>query len=127
MLGKNCKIAAASGSDEPEAAKREMRKYHNIPTTVDGVRFASKKEAARYEQLKLMVRAKAITDLTLQPVFPYIEIAGQKICKYIADFEYTENGKRIVEDVKSTATATPVYKLKKKLVKALHNIDVQEV
>lgn len=103
-----------------------MNKYRNIPTTIDGVTFASKKEARRYEELKLMVRAKAITDLTLQPVFP-IEIAGQKICKYIADFEYTENGKRIVEDVKSTATATPVYKLKKKLVKALHNIDVQEV
>lgn len=101
-----------------------MNKYRNIPTTIDGVTFASKKEARRYEELKLMVRAKAITDLTLQPVFP-IEIAGQKICKYIADFAYAENGKQVVEDAKGVKT--DVYKLKKKLVKALHNIEIQEV
>lgn len=34
---------------------------------------------------------------------------------YIADFVYGEKGKTIVEDVKSEATKTEVYKIKKKL------------
>lgn len=101
-----------------------MNKYRNIPTTIDGVTFASKKEARRYQELKLMQKANAITDLTLQPVFP-IEVNGQKICKYLADFQYRENGKLVVEDAKGVLT--PAYRLKKKLVKALYGIEVKEV
>ncbi len=104
--------------------ENEMNKYRNIPTTIDGVTFASKKEARRYQELKLMQKANAITELTLQPVFP-IEVNGQKICKYLADFQYRENGELVVEDAKGVLT--PAYRLKKKLVKALHGIEVKEV
>lgn len=31
-----------------------MTKYHNIPTTIDGIRFDSRKEANRFYQLRLM-------------------------------------------------------------------------
>jgi hypothetical protein len=47
-------------------------KYRNIKTIVDGITFASKKEAKRYSELKLLERAGMITDLELQPAFNLI-------------------------------------------------------
>tara|TARA_Y100000310_G_scaffold185589_1_gene185688 strand:+ start:512 stop:823 length:312 start_codon:yes stop_codon:yes gene_type:complete len=102
-----------------------MTKYHATPTTVDGHRFASKREAKRYGELKLMVRTNEIEGLRLQP--PYeIKINGMKVCKYIADFTYTDRttGEAIVEDVKGVRT--PLYNLKRKLMKAVHGIEVLE-
>ena len=100
-----------------------MSKYNEIRTTIDGITFASKAEAARYQQLKLLVRAGDIEDLVLQPKFSIV-INDQKICTYIADFQYYQDGKIIIEDVKGVRT--PVYNLKKKLVKALHGIEILE-
>ena len=85
-----------------------MSKYNAVPTYVDGYRFASKAEARRYEQLKLLVKAGVITHLELQP--KYILTAG---ISYIADFCYYQNGKPVAEDVKGKATE--VFKLKAKL------------
>ena len=100
------------------------RKYKNVKSKVDGYTFDSKKEASRFIELKLMLRAKMISRLVLQPKFP-VKVNGQKICTYIADFMYEREGKRIVEDVKGFKT--DVYKLKKKLVKATHGIEVVEI
>jgi hypothetical protein len=100
-------------------------KYRNKPTVVEGIQFHSKKEANRYCELFLLQKAKKISDLRPQPSFDLF-VCGSKICKYIADFQYVENGLVIVEDVKSTATATPVYKLKKKLMKAVLKIEIRE-
>tara|TARA_R110000823_G_scaffold192267_1_gene323913 strand:+ start:297 stop:623 length:327 start_codon:yes stop_codon:yes gene_type:complete len=91
-------------------------KYKNIPTIVDDIRFASKKEAARYVELKLLEKNNVIRNLELQPRFPCI-INGKKVCSYIADFRYFSNNSTIVEDVKGKKT--DIYKLKKKLVEAL--------
>lgn len=102
-------------------------KYRNKPVEVDGYKFASKKEARRYHELKLLLNANVIDDLELQPRFP-IELNGEKICTYVADFAYTENGKRITEDVKSEITRkNSTYRLKKKLVKAVYCIDIVEI
>lgn len=100
-----------------------MSKYRSVKTLVDGIVFASKKEAMRYLELKFLARAGEITDLELQPAFP-IKIAGQKICVYKADFSYQQCGERVVEDVKGVKT--PVYRLKKKLVEAYYNIKILE-
>ena len=56
-----------------------------------------------------------------------MEINNQKICTYIADFEYDierENGTidHVIEDAKGIQT--PEFKLKKKMMKAIHNIDI---
>jgi hypothetical protein len=40
---------------------------------------------------------------------------GQKICTY-CDFLYQRDGGRVVEDVKSPASMTSTYRLKKKLM-----------
>ena len=101
-----------------------MTKYHAIKTVIDGITFASKAEAARYNELKLLERSGEIDSLILQPVFP-IAVNDKKICKYIADFSYYAGKKNIIEDVKGMKT--PVYRIKKKLVEAIYGIEITEV
>lgn len=102
------------------------RKYNNVPTVVDGRRFDSKKEAARYGELKLLQAAGHIADLACQPPFALV-VNGVKVGKYIADFVYRDcaTGERVYEDVKGVRTA--VYKLKAKLVLALYGVAIREV
>jgi len=91
--------------------------------------FASKAEADRYEQLLEMQAAGTIADLQTQ--VPYrCAVNGQHICEYRADFRYRTHpgkfGSRVlVEDVKGVAT--PVYAIKKKLVLALHGVEIIEL
>ena len=103
-----------------------MTKYRAIKTEVDGIMFDSKKEANRYVELKEKLNAGIIQDRKLQPEFDCV-INGKKFCTYKADFEYLlvdetgpqgQIGYYIVEDVKGFKTST--YRLKKKLVEALH-------
>jgi hypothetical protein len=107
---------------------RPTTKFGNQPTVVDGMRFASKAEAQRYAWLKLAQAAGEIEGLECQPRFP-LKVEGQLICTYVADFRYREvrTGRVVVEDVKSAPTRTPVYRLKAKLLAALHGIEIVEV
>lgn len=98
-------------------------KYHAQPTEVDGEKFPSKGEAGRWQELKLLEAAGAIKGLKRQIPFPLV-VNGVKIGSYIADFEYDEGGERVVEDYKGVRT--PVYNLKKKLVRALYGIEIFE-
>lgn len=100
-------------------------KYNAHRTEVDGVVFDSKAEANRYLELKLLLQAGEITDLVLHPRFE-LAVKGQKICSYIADFQYKDqHGQTITEDVKGKRTA--VYQLKKKLMRAIHGIEIAEI
>lgn len=105
-----------------------VRKYRNKPVEIDGVKFDSKAEAKRWGELKLLERAGQIAGLELQPSFALV-VNGVKVCTYRGDFAYVAvNGPRVIEDVKSPATrANPVYRLKKKLLKACEGIDITEV
>lgn len=50
-----------------------------------------------------------------------------RICRYRADFTYKDDlGRLVVEDVKSPGTRTPVYRLKKLLMLATQDIEIQE-
>lgn len=98
------------------------RKFGNKHCVIDGLKFHSLKEGARYRELKLLQSAGKIKDLKLQVKFD-IKIHCTKVCTYIADFTYLENGKYIVEDVKGMRTA--VFNLKKKLLKAVRGIDIR--
>lgn len=104
-----------------------MNKYHAKKTTFNGIKFDSKHECDRYVELALMEKAKAIQDLKCQVSFPLIKKSshGREI-KYIADFVYYENGKMVVEDTKSPATKTPVYRLKKRLMAEIYDIEIKE-
>jgi len=98
-------------------------KFGNVAIRVDGIRFASKREARRYQALRLMEKAGAIHNLHTQAPFD-IAFGGVKICRYIADFTYLEKGCEIVEDCKGMRT--PVYKLKAKLMFAVNGIRIRE-
>ena len=98
-------------------------KYSNQPIEVDGIKFASKKEAKRYGELTMLVKAGAIKDLELQPRYPII-INGIKVTTYVADFRYANRWGTVVEDTKGYKT--DVYKIKKKLMSAVHGIEIEE-
>lgn len=107
------------------------RKYKNVPTVIDGIKFPSKKEAKRYAELKLLERAGQIDTLSLQPSFTLIPSqrkADGKVerpCVYIADFRYMENGQLVIEDVKGMKTRE--YVIKRKLMLKEHGITVKEI
>lgn len=96
-----------------------MSKYRNEKTKIDGILFSSKKEAARYYELKQLASTGVITGLELQPRFVLQESFthnGKKYRKieYVADFVYSDGDTVIVEDTKGFRTE--VYKIKKKLL-----------
>lgn len=120
-------------------------KYNNVKTTVVAeqgeIKFDSKKEARRFSELKFMQIDGKIKNLRLQVEFTlqpaYTTITGERIraIRYLADFTYdqfklTENGNQwvnIVEDVKSKATKTASYKMKRKMMRERFGIDIQEI
>jgi hypothetical protein len=111
-------------------------KYHARKCTVDGIRFDSRKEARRYEELTILARAGAITSLELQPEFT-ITVVGlwqedrrEVVCgRFRADFRYVDlvSGEVVIEDAKSPATRTTAYRLRKRLVEAIHGVTIREV
>lgn len=118
-------------------------KYRAVPKVVDGIRFASKREAKRYQELRLLERAGEIWDLELQPRFPlyvpstsgYLSRAAKamaeggtfRIGEYRADFKYRDRATipYVVED--SKGFRTPLYRWKKKHVEAQYGITIREV
>lgn len=106
--------------------KAWKNKYRAQPVVTDEGRFASKKEYADWTALKVQERLGYISHLERQVRFP-LTINGQLICTFIADAVFFDraSNKRVVAD--SKGVLTPVYKLKKKLMKALLNITVHEL
>ena len=120
-------------------------KYHSKKITINGNTYDSRKEYRRHSELLLLEKAGAITDLQTQVKFVLIPAQyetferygkkGQRLkdgqrciekeCSYIADFVYTENGKKVVEDVKGFRTKD--YIIKRKLMLWVHGIGIKEV
>ena len=101
-------------------------KYKNIITKVGNIKFHSKKEAKRYQELLLLQKAGEIKELELQYAFEFC-VDGKRIFRYYADFVYQDkDDNMIVEDVKG-GIKTPVYRLKKKLVEAYYGIKITEI
>lgn len=110
--------------------KPKQSKYKNQKIIVNKIKFDSKKEEKRYQELLLMQKAGLITDLKRQ--VPYILVPAfnsnkkrYRNMRYIADFTYKQNGKEIVEDAKGYRTE--VYKIKKKLMAYIYQIEIKEV
>lgn len=113
-----------------------MSKFKNKKVVYDGLTFDSKKECERYKVLKSWQAQGIISGLTTQESF--VLVSGVKISgepkkrpdmRYVADFVYlNKRGEQVVEDVKSAITRKDkVYRIKKHLMKAVHDIDVVEV
>ena len=98
-------------------------KYGAIKTTINGIKFDSKKEGRRYSALRLLEKTGKISDLSLQPKFDLM-VNCVKVGFYKADFKYTQDGREVIEDVKGMKT--PVYNLKKRMIKAIYGIEIFE-
>ena len=135
--------------------EKKKNKYNNVPTSreTDGktLRFDSKKEARRYDELMMLLKAGQIRDLHLQQNFTLQEAYtlpnGNRVraIVYKADFcyerkvinRYQEDGGcsyttveewvKVVEDVKSRATKTRVYAIKRKLMQEKFGIQIVEI
>ena len=106
--------------------KKKRHKYNAKRTERNGRMFASKKEAKRYDELKIMEEVGLISKLVLQPSF-ILYINGIVIGKYFADFSYYDNEKKqeVIEDVKGVRT--PLYKFKKRYCEAQYDITITEI
>lgn len=107
-----------------------MRKYRNTKTVVDGLTFDSKREAARWSQLRLLERAGQISELQRQvsiELAPSVRFAGSKraqpALRLIVDFSYMEDGELVLEDVKGVVTTA--FTIKRHLLKAHKGLDVR--
>ena len=98
------------------------RKYRNVPTDVDGIRFASKAEGRRYAELKMLEKRGHISSLKIQPRYP-LTVNGLHVCTYVADFEYLDEHDRLItEDKKGVKTKD--FVIKAKLFHALYGREV---
>lgn len=112
-------------------------KYGAVKESRGKIVFDSRKEAARFDELMLRLKAGQIRNLRLQVQFTlkesYITPEGERVgaIRYVADFTYEarmdDRWVYVVEDVKSKATKTKVYSMKKKLMYDKFGILVQEV
>lgn len=118
-------------------------KYHNEPTAVGGIKFDSRKEAHRYGELMALQKAGKIRGLKLQAQYTlqesYVTETGERVraIRYVADFAYeratapdcagTIHWLPVVEDVKSRATKTAQYEMKKKLLRERFGLTITEV
>jgi hypothetical protein len=122
-LAREGKIRGYQILSEVKEAKRS--KYKNTKTCVDNIQFDSAKEARRYRELKMLLKAGEIGMLELQ--VPYeLNQGGTHSLKYIADFVYvTKEGVKIVEDVKGFCTKE--YLKKRRLMLKVYGIKINEI
>lgn len=110
---------------------KKRNKYGAVKVHAYGIKFDSKKEKKRYDELNLLVKAGEIQSFTHQVPFIYLH-EGKKMFKYVADYVIVNNdGSRRVEDVKGfdkrtqKFRTTPLFNLKKKLIEAQHKIKIE--
>lgn len=96
-------------------------KFGAIRTEIDGIKFDSKKEAKRYQELLYLQKTGEVLFFLRQTPF---HLPGN--VKYLCDFVvFWKNGDITFEDVKGIKT--PMYSLKKKQVEALYPIEIKEI
>lgn len=97
-------------------------KYNNIKTKVDGIEFDSKKESAKYQELKMLEKSGKIKNLERQKRFEIVpKTPGERAVFYVSDFTYEIEGKKICMDVKSSITRkNSTYIIKRKLFKSIY-------
>lgn len=109
-----------------------MSKYHSRKVTVNGIVFASHREARRYQELQMLLRAGEISQLQMQKKYTLIPAqkkpsgGTERAATYTADFVYKDrNGNEIVEDSKGVRTQQ--YIIRRKLMLYRYGIEVKEV
>ena len=147
-------IPSHAANDRKAASKYHNKPTERVTAAGNVLLFDSQKEARRYDELILLEQAGEIRDLRMQADFTlqeaYTDGEGRRAraIRYKADFTYRMAVKRtvqdgpehsvvrfrteiewvqVVEDVKSRATKTRVYEMKKKLMREKFGIEIQEI
>jgi hypothetical protein len=108
-------LQAASG-----VAVKKPSKYHAQRVEIDNIKFSSKKEGRRYQELKVLQHAKEVKFFLRQVPF---YLPGKT--KYLLDFMvFWKKGDVTFEDTKGFRTQ--VYKIKKRMVEELYPIKIIE-
>lgn len=108
------------------SSKPKRSKYGAKRTLLDGICFDSEAEASYYAALKIRERAGEVCDIEMQR--PYcLTVNGILVATYRADFVFWDVAlrRRRVIDVKGVET--PVFRLKQKLMRACHGVDIEVV
>lgn len=96
-------------------------KFNAKPTEHDGIKFASKKEFKRYQELELLKKYGEVIFFLRQTPF-HFKGGG----KYVTDYTvFWKDGTVTFEDVKGMRT--PMYKFKKKETEANYPIKITEI
>jgi len=112
--------------------RRSMNKYRAVAVTIDGIRFASRAEARRFENLRYLERAAQISQLEAHPTFDLLAWSADgpvKVGVLTPDARYvTQDGEVVIEDVKNPATAAETsYRLRKRMFEANTGLVLTEV
>lgn len=119
-----------TGTSDKKSSEKKS-KYNAVKTSVDGIKFDSKKEAEHYAYLKMLESSGEITNLKRQvsyQFFPSFKVNGHtyRSREYIADFVYTDkNGNEVIEDVKGMRNS--LYKLKRTLFAYFFHKEIKEI
>lgn len=116
--------AIARGLLPAGAVAARRAKFNNRPCECEGERFQSERERDAWLALRERARRGEIADLRRQVRYT-LAVNGVWVCDYIADFTHQEGGRLVVTDAKGFRTGE--YKLKKRLMKGCHGIDIVEV
>ena len=104
---------------------RRRNKFNARACVADGIRFDSHRERLRYATLRALEGSGRLEQLQVHPRYR-LEVNGVLVGHYRPDFVYVDRttGRQVVEDVKGVRTRD--YVLRKKLLKALYNLEVVE-
>jgi len=106
-------------------------KFNAQPQVVDGIKFDSKREAKRWQDLNNLQRAGLISNLERQVTYilaPSVKIDGEDrarpALRFKADFRYVDElGATIVDDCKGMPDTA--FRIRQHLMKSVHGIDVR--
>lgn len=96
-------------------------KFRAIPTELDGIKFASRKEAKRYIELRLLEKSGELLFFLRQVPF-HLPANVKYVCDFLC---FWKDETVTIEDVKGIKT--PLYILKKKQVEATYPVKIMEV
>lgn len=113
-----------------KSLNKSKSKHRNRYVKLDGYTFDSQAEANFYSELKIREKAREIESLIVHPVYE-LSIGTIHLTNYEPDFLYYDKklNKDLVVDVKGhmQGSVKSLFEIKKELMKAIHNIDVQVI
>ena len=115
-------------------------KFNAVRTVTENAAYDSKHEASRIESLFVLEQAGVICNLRVHPIYDLV-VGGVHIAKYEADANFLVKKEFVLHTLDGPLTLmpgefctvdakgckTPAYKMKRRLMKGIHQIEVLEI